>query len=796
MEGTLLPEELKSENKRVVRQRIYDAFDFSSMKSPAYRNYPKPLSERIKQSAFYRALTIVRLWLMRTHILSRLIDALQEQLSKDLEMATRFLKGENLYGEAMDPFYEATSYDVFDRKQFMTNYFLNNHLKQLKNLLLSSKNPAIRTHVKSLTAQLLGTTPRLTPIIEKSIGNMGNSFKKKEKGRYVPVGPENVLLHLMKQFIWKINMFTTYDAKGILFQKNKMANLQEKERKKRDLEKKKRFNEQIREINALLKKREERLISFFPELEMRIHGLKNLEDLKEFKKERKALLADRKLEYLERTNFNLPQYLKDALTEKLSELGSEESSKNLLLSIFSPSFGKISVNSLSFDSFKTFVKTKIEYAIRSELKTLFLSTSEEFLGIISEALVELKGKLEEQVNIPTVKHLTLQIQDSQNYRADYDALTASLSFFPHDFIDFRINDAFPYRNKNTNKYQTKSRIQELLEYDNIEAKLPSITLKNGKILLSLPFEVKKTSSSNRPYPPLVERNKDISVKVDLGLKHFAVVSVVQKGQIRDSISDYRKDEVEIARYFLGVKELFDMKFTEGKLVVPESNFYDSEGLLSSIKKKASNIFLKIRALRNEIARVQKQKDAYKNAHPNHFRNKYKYYRLRRQYRLLWERIYHLNRAITCHTSQKLLQIVNYYGACTLYFEDLKWSSHKKRAQSGKYLSFMSVHWIHGQIQDHVEQRGQIEGIRVKRVNAAYTSQRCSECGLIEYKDRDGMLVYLKEGLSKTEQKKRHLTRTSSRNGKLFECRNSAMHPHGRPFLLDSDLNASRNVMPT
>ena len=238
-----------------------------------------------------------------------------------------------------------------------------------------------------------------------------------------------------------------------------------------------------------------------------------------------------------------------------------------------------------------------------------------------------------------------------------------------------------------------------------------------------------------------------------------------------------------------------MKFLNGKFLFQEGNNCRDGQLVDSKAKAPSNILLKIRAIRNELARCQKQKAAYRKAHPHDFRTKYKYFRLRRQYHSLWRRIRNLNRTIKCRTSQLILQIANYHNAAHIYFEDLKWSSSQKRAQVGKYLSFMAIHWIHGQIQDHIIQRGKVEGVKVYHVNAAYTSQRCSECGLIEYKDSEGGLTYLKEGLTKAEQKERKLYRTKSRHGKLFTCQNIAMHHQNAVLFLDSDLNASRNIMP-
>jgi IS605 OrfB family transposase len=276
----------------------------------------------------------------------------------------------------------------------------------------------------------------------------------------------------------------------------------------------------------------------------------------------------------------------------------------------------------------------------------------------------------------------------------------------------------------------------------------------------------------------------------LGLKHFAVVSVQHENR------DNSGKAVEIARYFVGTKQVFDKVFMDGKFLPQQADFRSPDGtFLKTGDKNPSSAMSTLRGIKTEIARNQRQKEAYKKAHPDDFRTKFKYFRLRRDNKLLWERVSNLNSTIKDKISQLLVQIVNHHRAKSIYFEDLKWSSHGKKRSTGRYLSAMQTHWVHSQVQEQVILRGKLEGITVKRLNAAYTSQRCSECGLIEYKDAKNTLVYLKKGLSKQEQKERKLSRTKSRDGKLFKCQNTKKHPNKRIFQLDSDLNASRNVSP-
>jgi transposase len=516
--------------------------------------------------------------------------------------------------------------------------------------------------------------------------------------------------------------------------------------------------------------------------------------LKSFKRARKKLFNAKKVLYLEHVTFSVNEAIHKAFKEFLNELNEMLSLKQLLAALFTPRFPKIIVKENTPEEFLRYHAIKMKNAIRSELKTLFMNAFPDLLGMIVQSLSPLKNSLLDRVKKPTARRLSVQIQDSQNYKPNYDDLTTRLGLCRNEIIKFRINDKKKYRN-NENEVKYKSRIQELLQHDNVTSQLPSLTLKGGKILMSLPFEIKTTDSSNQSYPSRVPLDPKVTIKVDLGLKHFAVLSVNQEPDNHDSSRDLPGSKSEIARYFIGAKQVFDQQFIEGSFKTYHYNRYEGTQLDSSEKRTSSHIFRKIRVIRGEITRIQQQKDAYKVAHPHDFRRKFKYYRLKKQLKLLWQRVHEVNRTIKNNVSHLIVQIACHHQAARVYFEDLKWSSHQKKARVGNYLSYMSAHWIHGQIQDQVKQQGKLHGITMSRVNAAYTSQRCSECGFIEYKDSQGELVYLKEPLPRAEQQEKKTFRTQSRNGKLFTCGNITMHPSKTVFSLDSDLNGARNVEP-
>ena len=83
----------------------------------------------------------------------------------------------------------------------------------------------------------------------------------------------------------------------------------------------------------------------------------------------------------------------------------------------------------------------------------------------------------------------------------------------------------------------------------------------------------------------------------------------------------------------------------------------------------------------------------------------------------------------------------------------------KNLRKGKRTSRQMSHWTYADISDKLRMTCEDLGVQVKKVNPAYTSQRCSTCGW---------------------------TRKKNRKGKLFVC--SACN-----FACDADLNAAWNI---
>ncbi|MBY9005936.1 MAG: hypothetical protein KGD63_04180, partial [Candidatus Lokiarchaeota archaeon] len=97
------------------------------------------------------------------------------------------------------------------------------------------------------------------------------------------------------------------------------------------------------------------------------------------------------------------------------------------------------------------------------------------------------------------------------------------------------------------------------------------------MLFHLPFEVKNKSYSKQAHSE--EKKTQIELGIDLGLKHFTILSIMDKSEPHCPR--------EISRYFIGQKELFDMKFTTttGKFEQIKSNPHQNLMISTNIKLK-------------------------------------------------------------------------------------------------------------------------------------------------------------------------------------------------------------------
>lgn len=246
---------------------------------------------------------------------------------------------------------------------------------------------------------------------------------------------------------------------------------------------------------------------------------------------------------------------------------------------------------------------------------------------------------------------------------------------------------------------------------------PTLTFKDRNVLLNLPFQAEKghESSTNE-----ISVKNDIQSGVDLGLIDFAVLNVEKNGRI-------------IKRFFLGAKELFNMKFNRetGNLVYQNKCFNEYGNF---VPHRLTNIKLRLINLHKEIKNIQRLKNEYEqrliSRGITNFRSKFKWNKLRRTLSRLWQKINNINSQIAKFVSHFIYEIARYYHVSIIKFEDLSWSTHSKKKDSGKFIARWQVHWLFSQMQTATADRCRSLGIKVGVVDAKNTSKLCSYCGAL------------------------------------------------------------------
>ena len=128
----------------------------------------------------------------------------------------------------------------------------------------------------------------------------------------------------------------------------------------------------------------------------------------------------------------------------------------------------------------------------------------------------------------------------------------------------------------------------------------------------------------------------------------------------------------------------------------------------------------------------------------------------------WRKIDNLHDELIHQIAARIIAYLNHFKVSTLVLEDLKWSRHGSKSQVGYFLTTWQVHWFFSQVQKLLINMALLHGIHVELVNPRNSSKICWKCG--EF----GM-----------------------RSGKTFICTSKQCIR----YQIDSDLNASRNLIP-
>jgi len=696
-----LIDQFQSESTVAYKGNFYDYFNFNLYKPNTYKNIE--FKERVKRCAVFYPYYAFRNWLIKNENLKVIIDDLIQVFSnqKYRKHALISFVGKGMlnkkYLKAMNSHLKR---DIFGGAQLFSNEYLKNHVGHLRNLLVSNRA------LDGVLRQKIQKIMRNPQILEYFSHNILYGFKRKERKKEILIAPNDLAEYFVGMYIRIFKSRTTKLARQKLHSPGKFS----------------------------------KASSF---LRDRVNSYK-FETIEEFRWERDEDIIDDLRERLEKSSYIydrqfLLEKIKELLKEYLKELG--QPNRNLTKSMFKPVFSRVQIKSLDQAGFEVYFFQKLKQKIKETIKNLFLSKDIALETI--NILTQIRDNIYNIVPIPKMKKLTIPIVSYEQIYKFYDNdLSARLKLIKGMPAD-KLHISPP-------KYSTKSkreveREKRFLNLNNMHDKVPpTLKLEGRKIILCQPFYAIKGSNDHSQSD---EMSRKIVMGIDLGLKHFAVISVWDKSVNK-----------EIARYFLNQRALFDMTFDSrnGRFI-----FHNEFK-----RKNPTNIKWRLIHLRREIRDVQSKKNGYEDKYPHDHK---RIYHISKTLSCLWNKLNNIHSEIVNQLTHKIVKIAQYHGISTIKFENLKWVKYSKRIEVGQFLAHNQVLMFYSQIQNHVAQNMERKEIKVVLVDARDTSQICSECKILR-------LDYANKV-------------NATRMGKQFVC----IYPTHCRLQLDSDLNAARNI---
>ena len=448
------------------RQAVYDRLNFSQIKSPQFQSIE--LKERAKQCAFYDAYLVVREWVKRIENLKIIIGELIDKFRQDKAFTFLFLRGKRFSSKELKVFKQVLSQDCFKKKQSLSIFFLNNFIFQLRNLFLSqndfeSKGLFSDISLTNSLQNLLRETFKSLRLDDCLLEKVATGFSRIKKKKEIAILPSELPEYVLDGYFRKIQWLTNKKAQQIISLKEKIK----KENTKRKINTKKLVE---------YSKSHQNLVDFISTF----LGDAEFSCEKEFKKKRKLILNGIKKSILEEiVHLNLHQLITEAYHKELLDFRQNLNSY-VLKRVFKPNFPRIKIAEINYDSFIQYFETKLQYKVRELLKEYFIS--EQFISLMIKQFQEIYSDIYNLVKIPKHKTLSISIMNRDVYKEDftnfysgkhYNYYKVKIGLESHQFKDFMVKDR-------------KERIKRLKE-NNFEPALPTITLKNHKLLLNLPF---------------------------------------------------------------------------------------------------------------------------------------------------------------------------------------------------------------------------------------------------------------------------------------------------------------------
>ncbi|GAF91179.1 unnamed protein product, partial [marine sediment metagenome] len=289
--------------------------------------------------------------------------------SLNTEFTQDFLGGRRFKRDELEGFYSALEHNCFGQYQKeMSFHYINNHIFQFRNLFFKYVD---------FTTGYLFNTPIIKNNLQKNIFNtftilenknppqqfielITNGFIRKKKGVFVSVNPSDLVDYLLNSYFAKIKQVSTATI-------NTIFALHKKIKKSKN---KKYFKRQQKRLR-LLKIKIKFLNNFIGNI-----GDIEYNSKKDFKIERKKILDNKKRLINNRLkNINdVKFFVREAFKEEIKSF-KQNPNQFVLKRLFKPNFPRITIRSINYASFLKYLKIRLQYKIRENLKELFFSNT-------------------------------------------------------------------------------------------------------------------------------------------------------------------------------------------------------------------------------------------------------------------------------------------------------------------------------------------------------------------------------------------------------------------------------------
>jgi len=386
-------------------------------------------------------------------------------------------------------------------------------------------------------------------------------------------------------------------------------------------------------------------------------------------------------------------------------------------------FRRTFITGMARADFFTFMESEVALQAELEMKN---AIKDSFMQELRTALKKMQVDPWKWVKKPVYARNTMNfnLDDNQAYKVSFNDADPEVI----------VHLSFKARERMTAKLHKPERFHAMLKKRYRPLKPTLIKLNGRKLVLSIPF-----SKIEEEKEPLLDHFH--AAGVDLGLKDFAVLSIAPCTKQADGTMHVGS---VLRSYHIDQKELSESRDSFLKRGTKKVEFFNVKRKLTNLQKTA---YL-----------LQAKRDAYKNRHPKIFRNKIKFMKLRTELKRVWRKINNIHQELAHQIGCRIIEACKHHDVKVLNLEDLSWAKHERKENTGFFLARNQIHWFFEKVQHIIMSRARQEQIEIRKIDARYTSKRCSRCNSM-----------------------------GVRSGKRFSCNVCGLK-------MDSDKNASINIL--